>query len=419
MSVATENQADVIVIGAGVVGMCAAWYLQSAGLQVMIVDQDQPGAATSYGNCGMISPSHVLPNTLPGLPWKAFKWMFQKAAPFKVVPQANMDFVSWMYGFWKRCSREQVEATAPALAAILASSRQLFHTMINSEQMDVEYGQSGCIYVYSTQQAFDAEGAWGQVYRDNGVHVDTYDAAALARKEPSLKADVLYGGYHFPNDANLRPDRYVAELLRVIKAKGVDVRAGVKVEGIHENEHGIAVYTNQGELRAPRAVLSAGSWSPLLSKALGFRLPIQPGKGYSVTMARPDNCPLHCMVLKERSVAVTPWPSGYRLGSTMEFVGYDTSLNPQRLQALIEGAAAFMHTPTSSGPHEPWYGWRPMTVDTVPIIDRAPKHKHLWLATGHSMLGVSMSPATGLLLAELMQGKKPHIDPKPYRYDRF
>jgi D-amino-acid dehydrogenase len=413
------RKTDVVIIGAGVAGLCAAYHLVRAGRSVAIVDQQAPGAGSSHGNCGLISPSHVLPNTLPGLPWKAFKWMFQKSAPFKVMPQPNLDFMSWMFNFWKNCSMEQVKIAAPGIAQILASSRQLFHEMISTENMQVDYQQNGCIYAYSTDDGFRAEASWHPIYRECGVDVQTMDGDQLAAFEPSLKPDVLRGGYFFPNDASLRPDLYVNELVRVVTALGVEIRSQVSVQHLEETEQSVQLQTSQGVMHADQVVLAAGSWSPLISKALGFRLPIQPGKGYSLTMGRPEKCPTHPMVLKEKSVAVTPWPSGFRLGSTMEFVGYDTSLNPARLQALIDGASHFLHTPVGPGPREDWFGWRPMTTDTLPIIDQAPNFKRLWLATGHSMLGVSMSTGTGRLLTDLMTGRTAHIDPAPYRYARF
>jgi D-amino-acid dehydrogenase len=420
MTAKDQNSAatDVAIIGAGVAGLCSAYFLAKTGRSVRLIDQAEPGAGSSFGNCGMISPSHVLPNTLPGLPWKAFKWMFQRRAPFRVVPQANLDFMSWMFGFWQRCSREQVERTAPAISAILASSRSLFHELITSENLAVEYQQDGCLYVYATREAFEAEGAWRDVYAANGVQVDIHNADSLLALEPALKPRV-YGGYHFPNDAHLRPDLYVSELVRIVKSLGVQIMSKTTALHLEESASGVRIKTDQGEFKAHDAILAAGSWSPLISKALGFRIPIQPGKGYSLTMDRPEICPKHSMVLKEKSVAVTPWGSGFRLGSTMEFVGYDTSLNPDRLQALVDGAAHFLKQPTGPGERTPWFGWRPMTMDTVPIIDKAPNFKRLWLATGHSMLGVSMSTATGKLVSELITDKTPHIDPAPYRYSRF
>jgi D-amino-acid dehydrogenase len=416
------SQPDVLIIGAGVIGLQAAYHLRQQGRSVLVVDQNEPGSGSSHGNCGLISPSHVLPNTLPGLPWKAFKWMFQSNAPFKVSPQLDGDFLRWMWGFWRNCDMAQVRATAPAIARILASSRQLLAEQVAAEQMAIEYQENGCLYVYGTPAGLAAELAWHPIYAECGVKVDVLDRAALTAFEPALKPDAIHGGTFFPDDASLRPDRYVRELLALVRRKGVEVRSNVKVHDLSERHQAMLVHTETGELAAGQVLLTAGSWSPLLSKRLGFRLPIQPGKGYSLTFQRPERCPSHPMVLKEKSVAVTPWPSGLRLGSTMEFAGYDASLPAQRLQLLTTGADSLLHGAFASIPRterQEWYGWRPMTTDTLPIIDRAPGFRNLWLATGHSMLGVSMSPASGKLITELMTAAKPHIDPTPYCYARF
>jgi D-amino-acid dehydrogenase len=148
-------------------------------------------------------------------------------------------------------------------------------------------------------------------------------------------------------------------------------------------------------------------------------VPIQPGKGYSITMARPARCPTIPLIFDEHRVAVTPMRSGYRLGSTMEFAGYDTSLNRARLNLLREAARHYLHEPLGEPVLEEWYGWRPMTYDGKPIIDRSPALGNVWIAAGHNMLGLSMAPATGRLVAELLDGRPPHIDPAPYSVKRF
>ena len=166
-------------------------------------------------------------------------------------------------------------------------------------------------------------------------------------------------------------------------------------------------------------VVAAGAWTPLLNEQLGCRVPIQPGKGYSLTMPRPAVCPKIPLIFPETRVAVTPFQSGYRLGSTMEFAGYDESIRPERLQLLKDGAAGYLSEPYCEPVLEEWFGWRPMTYDSLPIIDRSPKYENVIIAAGHNMLGLSMAPATGKLVAELAGGPSPHIDPKPYRAGRF
>ncbi|MGH8174449.1 MAG: NAD(P)/FAD-dependent oxidoreductase, partial [Rhodanobacteraceae bacterium] len=162
-----------------------------------------------------------------------------------------------------------------------------------------------------------------------------------------------------------------------------------------------------------------GAWTPPLARQLGLRVPIQPGKGYSITYSRPAICPSMPLVLKERSVCVTAWSSGYRLGSTMEFAGYDSSMNRRRLDALRRGAREYLLDPEGAEVIEEWYGWRPMTPDDLPVLGRAPGIDNLVLATGHGMLGVSMSAITGLLVSELIAGAPPSIDLSPYSIARF
>ncbi|HJU25627.1 MAG TPA: FAD-dependent oxidoreductase, partial [Rhodanobacteraceae bacterium] len=166
-------------------------------------------------------------------------------------------------------------------------------------------------------------------------------------------------------------------------------------------------------------VLALGAWSPRVARQLGMRLPIQPGKGYSITTSRPDPAPQRPLVLREPGVCVTTWPSGFRLGSTMEFAGYDDTLNRTRLEALRRGARAYLHAPFGDEVQEEWWGWRPMCVDEVPLIGTTNRWRNLVLATGHGMMGVSMSAATGELVAALMGGGEPAIDPLPYSPSRF
>ena len=177
--------------------------------------------------------------------------------------------------------------------------------------------------------------------------------------------------------------------------------------------------TSHGEITADAFVIATGAWTPKLARQIGCRVPIQPGKGYSLTMPRPAICPRVPLILVERHVAVTPMQSAYRLGSTMEFAGYDTSLRRERLDLLRRGAAACLREPYCEPVEESWYGWRPMTFDSVPVIDRSPRFENLFIAAGHNMLGLSMAPATGKLVAQLITAAPTHIDPEPYTISRF
>jgi D-amino-acid dehydrogenase len=177
--------------------------------------------------------------------------------------------------------------------------------------------------------------------------------------------------------------------------------------------------TSRGEFAADAFVVATGAWTPLLNRELGCRIPIQPGKGYSITMPRPARCPAVPLIFEEHRVAVTPMRSGYRLGSTMEFAGYDTTLNRDRLALLRDGATHYLHEPAAEPVVEEWFGWRPMTPDGLPIIDRSPAMANVMIAAGHNMLGLSMAPATGRLVAELLGTRLTHLNSAPYSLKRF
>jgi D-amino-acid dehydrogenase len=179
------------------------------------------------------------------------------------------------------------------------------------------------------------------------------------------------------------------------------------------------VTTASGELAADAFVLAAGALTPFLNDHLDCRIPIQPGKGYSLTTSRPARCPVLPMIFEEHRVAVTPMDSGYRLGSMMEFVGYDESIAPKRIGYLKHAAGHYLHESVGDVVEEEWFGWRPMTPDGLPLIGKSPALSNVILATGHNMLGLSMAPATGRLVAELLDDRPPHIDPKPYLPERF
>jgi len=413
------RHSDVLILGGGVIGLACAYYLLEAGRGVTVLEQGSAGCGSSHGNCGTLTPSHATPLAMPGMIGAALRTLLQPDAPLRIAPRLDPSLWRWLFGFARRCNWSDFRAATLAKAPLLLHSRRLIEELVSKESLDCEFAASGTLYVFRDAAEFEQSQWLPRALREIDLPIETLDGARVQALEPALKPGVA-GGYFNPGDAHLRPDRFVAGLARLVRAKGGTIAEGARVEAIEREGTRIArVRTSLGDFAGRDVVLALGAWSPALARQLGLDLPIQPGKGYSITYTRPANCPRIPLVLKERSVCVTAWSSGYRLGSTMEFAGYDTSLNRARLDALKRGATEYLREPEGAQIVEEWYGWRPMTPDDLPILGRAPLVDNLVLATGHGMLGVSMSAISGVLVSEVITGKPPSLDLARYSVARF
>ncbi len=416
----TTASRHVVIIGGGVIGTMCAYELGRSGWKVTIIERGAFSGGSSGGNCGLVCPSHVLPLAEPGAVGMALRSLFQRNSPFIVRPRLDPTLWSWMLQFAKRCNEADMVRAGRAIQALLEPSLTQYRELIEREKLDCEWERKGLLFAYRDRAACDAYGPTDKLLRDEfHCPAERLDGGALAAFEPALN-DGLAGGWYYEEDAQLRPDRLMAALRRLLESRGATVRERCAFDGfVSRSGRAVAARTAQGEVSADVFVVATGAWTPWLNDELGCVVPIQPGKGYSLTMPRPAICPRYPIIFPETRVAVTPFQSGYRLGSTMEFAGYDETLRPERLELLKQGAAPYLREPFRDPVEDRWFGWRPMTHDSVPIIDRSPKHENVWVASGHNMLGVSMAPATGRVVAAMVQGERPFLDVGPYRVGRF
>ena len=413
-----NDRADVLIVGAGVVGLAAAIELLQAGRSVLVLDAGRAGGGSSHGNCGTITPSHSAPLAEPGRIARALRWLLTPDAPFYVRPRLDPALWRWFAHFAARCNERDWRRGMADKAALLKASRALLQERVERLGLDCEFLASGTDYVFRDERTLAHFCAELPLLEELGIASRRIDGDAYSREETSLLPGVA-GVVRFPGDARLRPDRFVAELARVCRGLGGVIVEHCAVQRVDFECDGARVLAGERSFDANDVVLAAGSWSPSLARDFGLRVPIQPGKGYSITYDRPATVPQRPLVLFERSVCVTAWDSGFRLGSTMEFSGYDRSLNRRRLDALERGAAEYLREPIGPTRREQWFGWRPMTWDDLPLIGPVPERRRAWVATGHGMLGVSMCMATAALLGDLMLGREPLVDPRPYRPGRF
>ena len=413
--------ADVVVVGGGVVGAACAFYLREAGVSVTLIDQGAFGRGCSHGNCGYVSPSHILPLCQPGAVTRTLKTMFSRNSPFYLKPRFSPELWGWMWRFARRCNQRDMLEAGRARQALLDSSRAMYGDLIaNGTLTDCDWHAVGLFFVHLSHSHFEHYAETDELLRrEFGLGARAVPGDELIQMEPALKPGIA-GAWLYECDAHLKSDLVMQAWRRALEARDVEIREQCKLLKLEKSGgHISGLVTDTGTLKPRETIFATGAWSPLLQGELGCRIPVQPGKGYSMTMVRPEQCPKYPMIFEEHRVAVTPLTNAYRLGSTMEFAGYDASLNRKRLGLLSAGARHYLHTPTAEPVLEEWTGWRPMSCDGKPIIGRIPRLNNAWLATGHSMLGLSMATGTGKLVAQLLTGQPTHIDPHPYRVDRF
>lgn len=306
------------------------------------------------------------------------------------------------------------------MRSILVSSLREYERLFEATGIDAQWNRRGLLYVLSTRRGMDAFAAQDEMLRDEyGVSAKRIEGGDLVDFEPALRKG-LAGAYHYDHDASVRPDTLTANWAKWLTAEGVRFEENRRVRSVRSVADRVAaLVTDAGEMTADHYVFATGAWSSRLAADLDCPIPVEPAKGYSMTMARPGTVVRHPMVFSEHRVAATPFDDGFRLGSMMELAGFDSSVPPRRIRQLAESAGHYLKEPTGNPVHETWYGWRPLTWDSLPIIGRLPRRHNAVLATGHHMLGMTLAPATGRLVAELVRDEVPHIDPTPFLPSRF
>lgn len=416
----SRDNESVVIIGAGIIGIACAHYLAQAGFKVTVIDRGTIAGACSYGNCGYICPSHILPLTEPGAIRNVLLSLFNPNAAFRVKLRWNAALWTWIWQFAKRCNHRQMIAAGSHLKVILDSSMTEYQKLISEQVLDCEWQDSGLLYVLQTTSGMRNFTRTQQLLTEHfGVTARRLEGEELPGFDRAIKPG-LVGGFYYEGDAYVRPDRLSASWVRYLESIGVTFAENCAMESIEKTAMRVSsLRTSSGTMHADHFVIAAGAWSTKLAGYFGCNIPIEPGKGYSVTMQRPQICPRYPMLLPEHHVGVTPFVDGYRLGSMMEFVGFNASIPEKRIQQLRDAAKPYLADPLGGGNQNSWFGWRPMTWDSLPIIGRVPRLENTYLATGHNMLGMSLATASGKLVAEILQGMTPHIDARPFSPARF
>ena len=393
---------NVVIIGGGIIGNFVAYYLSNQDLDITIVDDQPSMPPASYGNCGLITPSHIMPMNQWGVILKGLRWLGKKQAPLRIKPQASLSFLSWFISFALHSNAHSRNNAAKKRYELLTKSKELYEDFFRKEKIQCNWKNQGILYACTSKEGFKSLRKEAQFLDKFKLSNEVLSKEELLKIEPSLSNQII-GGAAFKTDGWLNPSDLISGLRAINIRNGVSYLKGSVMGFSTSNSCIKKLQTSIGEIDAKHVVIANGAKSPLLVKKLGIHLPIIPGKGYNITYDKQvKNQPQSPIYMVEKKVVATPWESGFRLGSTMEFSGYDLKLDEIRLATLKQASQLYLRTELQNANPVPWAGWRPMTSNELPIIQASKNHKNLVLATGHGMLGLSMAPVTGQMVNELI-----------------
>ncbi len=411
---------SVIIIGGGIMGLCAAYYLQKEGHKVTVIDKSNYSSGASHVNAGYITPSHIISLAAPGIINKGIKWMFNSSSPFYVKPRLNYDFLKWSLAFKKSATAKKVEKAIPVLKDINLLSRELYQEMKNAQEFNFFHQHKGLLMCYQTDKAGEEEWKVGQRAIKEGLKVENLSKVEVQNLEPNAGLNVK-GAVYYHSDAHMTPNNFMQQIKSYLKQNGVSILSNEEVLDVTISGNKVtSIKTTNLDIKSDEFVLATGAWSQNFAKKLGINIPIQAGKGYSINLDKESNIKIPT-ILMEAKVAVTPMDGFTRFAGTMEIGGINHNINTKRVLAIAKAAEKY-YSDLKITPKEKEAakcGLRPLSPDGLPYIGKSSKCKNVTFATGHAMMGWSLGPATGKLVSEIISDKKYSLNIYPFAVDRF
>lgn len=416
----------VVVIGGGLLGLASAWALNDQGYSVCVIDAgEQVASGTSFANAGMLTPSMADPWNSPGIWRTLLRHVGRDDGPIVLRPRALPTYLSWGLRFLRYSSVRRHNRSTRANLNLALHSLTQFHRLRDQVSFDYDLRTAGTLQLFRDPHALDAARAHAHRLAEQGLRADVLDRAEVLRREPSLRASSapLIGGIHYPDDETGDARRYCLALAEYLQQRGVRFDLGVQVQRVQVAANRVvALQTDRGEYPTNRVVICAASGSSALASAVGIHLPIKPVKGYSLTVpvTASETLPQRSLIDHHLHGAITPLDGRLRLAGTAELAGFDERLKLSRLNqlwTLMQELLPELAVTLERADAREWCGFRPMSADGLPYIGGSSVNG-LYFNTGHGHLGWTQSMGSGQLLADLLSGKAPAIDPAPYRVSR-
>lgn len=410
----------ILVIGAGIVGICVGRELLASGHDVTVIDKGEVGHGCSYANAGWVTPCFAMPLPQPGMFLKSIGWLLDSRSPLYIKPSLDPVLARWLLRFTLAMNRRKMLESISALTAISKFSFTYYKDFAAGAGSEVGFHTRGLLMVSGTQAGLDYARQEMNLMGEHGIRGQFMDADEVLKFEPMLKP-VVKGGVFFPDEAQIEPLTVTKLLAQDFTKNGGKLQLNTEVFDFKLSGSGRIdeVVTTNGSFKPDTVVLAAGSWSPSVVKRLRLSIPMLGGKGYSMSVTAGGRKPLRPIMIVDRKIAVTPRADSIRLAGTLELVNQDFSISPTRVGAIYTGAQEFLDLADVSEPKNIWRGLRPCTPDGVPVIGYSKKLNNLFYCTGHQMLGLQSAPGSARLAAELISGQATYTDPLPFSPARF
>lgn len=411
----------ITIIGGGVIGLCSAYYLRKAGYEVTVIDRNDITDGCSFGNMGYISPSHFIPLATPGIISQGLKWMMSSSSPFYIKPRLNLDLVRWGMTFWKRSTAKNVELSAPHLNNLLQLSRHLMNDFKKELPASFDMIEKGCWMLYKSEKTGEHEKHLAEQAHLFGLKTISCTAQQVQEYETAVELNVA-GGVLYLDDCHIDSSKFMQLLHHYLEQQGVRFQLNTEVRSFERNNGTVtAVITDKEKNPCDELIIANGSWLGNISKLLGIKMLMQPGKGYSIVYNELEKNLQYPSILVDDRTATTPIHKWLRIGGTMELSGHSDNILSKRVMAIYNAFKKYYPKMNLPEPDisKAWFGYRPVTPDGMPYIGRHTKYKNLIYAGGHAMLGVSAAAGTGQLIKEIIAGEKPTIGLTAFDPERF
>lgn len=418
----TEITKKALIVGAGISGLAAAYELNKSGMNVTVLEKTDGTDNCSYGNAGLIAPRYITPLASPGVINQGLKWMFKKESPFYIHPRLNKELIKWVWKFKRSATEKHVNAAGPILRDLILRNQVLIENILEEEQLDFDYFQNGHLTICETEAGLKKEIESAKRAEALGITATVLSEEQVFEKEALVPENTI-GAVYYPKDAHLNPNKLMNSLKKSLIKKGVVFKTHKKIVNVLESStKGVELITAERESFAGDiAIVCSGVWTSDLVKNLNYKIPIQAGKGYSITLKNPPDIPRYNFTMAEKKVAVTPMKEAMRFAGTMEVVGRNTSITKPKVNAIKKAILEFFpqYTMTDLDKESIWVGLRPCSPDGMPYIGKLANYENIYISSGYSMIGMSLSFAAAEVLRQLItQGNAelnhPLIDPNRF-----